>query len=330
MNTSNIEIYQVDNGTTEISVILDNDSVWLSLNQISELFQRDKSVISRHIRNIFNEKELDKISTVAKNATVQLEGNREVEREIEYYNLDIIISVGYRIKSRRGTQFRIWANKVLKEYLVKGFSINENRLQQQNEQLLELQKATKLLGSILNSKQLSNDESTGLLKIISDYSYALDLLDQYDYQRLSISETTKKEVFKLTYDEAKQKIDFLKSLHGNSELFGKEKDESLKSSLSTIYQTFNGADLYPSVEEKGANLLYFLTKNHSFIDGNKRIAAFLFLYFLEKNGILFNEAGQKRIADNALVALTLMIAVSNPFEKETMVKVAVNLINLNN
>ena len=330
MNTSNIEIYQIDNGATEISVVLDNDSVWLNLNQISELLQRDKSVISRHIHNIFNERELDKISTVAKNATVQLEGNREVTREIEYYNLDIIISVGYRIKSQRGTQFRIWANKVLKEYLIKGFVINKNQLQQQNEQLLELQKTTKLLGNILNSKHLSNDESTGLLKIISDYSYALDLLDQYDYQKLSIVDTTKKEVYKLTYEESKQKISFLKSLHGNSELFGKEKDKSLKSSLSTIYQTFNGADLYPSIEEKAANLLYFLTKNHSFVDGNKRIAAFLFLFFLEKNGILFNSDGQKRIADNALVALTLMIAVSNPFEKETMVKVVINLINLNN
>ncbi|MFA9392264.1 MAG: RhuM family protein [Prolixibacteraceae bacterium] len=330
MNNSEIQIFTSKDGLTEIQVKLENDTVWLNQYQLESLFATNRTSINRHITNIFKSKELDEISTCAKIAQVQKEGKREIKRHIKYYNLDLIISVGYRVNSKRGTEFRIWASKLLKEYLIKGFVINENHLRQQNEQLLELQKTTKLLGNILNSRQLSNDESTGLLRIVSNYSYALDLLDQYDYQNLRISNTTSKEVYRITYEEARQKIAFLKSTNGSSELFGKEKDESLQSSINTIYQTFNGVDLYSSIEEKAANLLYFITKNHSFVDGNKRIAAFLFLYFLEKNEILFTPDGQKRIADNALVALTLMIAVSDPFEKETMVKVAVNLINLNN
>ncbi len=330
MNTSEINIYKSDDGTTEIQVKLDNETVWLSLVQLTELFQRDKSVISRHISNVYKEKELEKQATVANFATVQIEGERSVERNVEYYNLDVIISVGYRIKSQRGTQFRIWANKILKEYLIKGYSINEKRLLQQNEQLRQLQESVKLLGSVLNYKALSEEESVGLLKIISDYAYALDILDQYDYQNLEITETSGKETYQLSYDEAILQIRKVKQIYGNSELFGHEKDESFKSSVSTIYQTFNGIDLYPSIEEKAANLLYFVTKNHSFTDGNKRIAAFLFLYFLERNGILFDQNGHKRIADNALVALTLMIAVSRPEEKEIMTKVVVNLINRKN
>ncbi len=330
MNKSEIKIFQADDGKTEINVQLDNDTVWLSLNQMVDLFERDKSVISRHISNIFKEKELSQDATVAKYATVQNEGGREVERAIEYFNLDVIISVGYRVKSARGTQFRIWANKVLKEYLIKGYTLNEKRLSQQNEQLKELQESVKILGSVLNFKTLNTDESTGLLKIISDYAYALDILDQYDYQKLEIKDTSGKEIYQLTYEEAIIQIMIAKQVHGNSDLFGREKDNSFRSSVSTIYQTFGGEDLYPSIEEKAANLLYFVTKNHSFSDGNKRIAAFLFLYFLEKNHILFDAIGNKRIADNTLVALTLMIAVSKPEEKDTMIKVIVNLINRNN
>ncbi len=330
MIESNIEIYQVENGETEISVRLENDSVWLSLTQLVELYQRDKSVISRHLSNVYREKELSRGATVAKIATVQVEGGRKVERKIEFFNLDVIISVGYRIKSQRGTLFRIWANKILKEYLIKGFALNERKLTQQNEQLKELKESVKILGNILEHKELSNDESIGLLRIISDYGYALDILDQYDYQSLEIKDTSGKETYQLTYEEAMSQIILAKTTHGNSDLFAHEKDESFKSSIGTIYQTFGGVDLYPSVEEKAANLLYFITKNHSFSDGNKRIAAFLFLYFLEKNRILFDKNGNKRIADNTLVALTLMIAVSNPDEKDTMTKVIVNLINKNN
>ena len=330
MNESNIRIYQLEDGNTEINVQLDNETVWLSLNQMVDLFERDKSVISRHINNIFKEKELFREATVAKYATVQKEGGREVERNIEFFNLDVIISVGYRIKSLRGTQFRIWANRILKDYLIKGYVLNEKRLSQQNKQLKELQESVKILGNVLNYKALSNDESIGLLKIISDYAYALDILDQYDYQRLEIKNTSGKETYRLTYGEAMKQIMAVKKAHGNSDLFGNEKDDSFKSSISTIYQTFGGDDLYPSIEEKAANLLYFITKNHSFTDGNKRIAAFLFLYFLERNRVLFDSDGNKRIADNTLVALTLMIAVSNPDEKDTMIKVTVNLINRNN
>jgi prophage maintenance system killer protein len=327
MNTSYIEIYQLDDGKTEIKVQLDKETVWLSLNQIVDLFGRDKSVISRHISNIFKEKELEKSSVVAKNATTAIDGKIY---QVEHYNLDVIISIGYRVKSKRGTLFRIWANKILKEYLIEGYTLNEKRLEQKTEQLKNLQDSVKILGKVLKYKNLSNDESAGLLKIVSDYAYALDILDRYDYQNLEITDTSGKETYQITYKEAKAQIRLVKKTCGNSDLFGREKDKSFRSSIAAIYQTFGGKDLYPSVEEKAANLLYFVTKNHSFTDGNKRIAAFLFLYFMEKNRILFDEKGYKRIADNALVALTLMIAVSKPEEKDTMTKVIVSLINKNN
>ena len=330
MENSDIQIYQLEDGQTEITVRLDQETVWLSLNQMADLFGRDKSVISRHIGNVFKEGELVRGATVAKYATVQSEGGRSIERKIDYFNLDVIISVGYRIRSRRGTQFRIWANQVIKDYLIKGYSLNQRKLSEQNEQLLELKEAVKVLGSVLNHNILGSDESVGLLRIISDYAYALDILDQYDYQSLEICETSGKETYQLSYEEAIRQISLVKKAHGNSELFGHEKDKSFRSSISTIYQTFDGNDLYPSIEEKAANLLYLITKNHSFSDGNKRIAAFLFLFFLEKNGILFDEDQNKRIADNTLVALTLMIAVSKPEEKDTMIKVIVNLINKKN
>ncbi len=330
MEKSEIKIYNAPDGKTSIEVKLDKETVWLNLNQISDLFERDKSVTSRHINNVFKEGELNRDSTVAKFATVQNEGKRKIIRNIEYFNLDVIISVGYRIKSQRGTQFRIWANEVIKDYLIKGYTINQQRLQKQASQLNELKETIKILGNALEYKELTSDESKGLLKIISNYSYALETLDKYDYQTLKIENTSGKEVYQLTYEEAIKQIELVKKTFGNSGLFGHEKDESFRSSVATIYQTYGGKDLYPSMEEKAANLLYFIVKNHSFSDGNKRIAAFLFLYFLEKNGMLFSETGKKRIADNALVALTLMIAVSQPDEKETMIKVIVNLINKNN
>lgn len=242
----------------------------------------------------------------------------------------MIISVGYRVNSKRGVEFRIWASKILKDYLIKGYALNEKRLSQQNEQLRELQNAVKIISKVLNYKILDNSESTELIKIIADYAYGLEVLDQYDYNKLEIQSTSGKEIYQLTYNEAIAKINHVREAFSNSDLFGIEKDNSLKSSVSTIYQTFDGVDLYPSIEEKAANLLYFITKNHSFVDGNKRIAAFLFLYFLERNGILYDSSGNKRIADNALVALTLMIAVSKPEEKDTMIKVIVNLINRRN
>ncbi|MBC8320247.1 MAG: virulence protein RhuM/Fic/DOC family protein [Bacteroidetes bacterium] len=330
MNNSDIKIYQSLDGQTEVQVKFENETVWLSQKQMSQLFDKDTDTIGLHLKSIYKSGELDEISTTEESSVVQLEGRRNVKRNIKLYNLDAIISVGYRVNSKRGIQFRIWANKILKEYLIKGYALNERKLNEQNEQLKELQNSVKILGNALTSKTLSNDESTGLLKIISDYAYALDILDQYDYQSLQIRDTSGKESYQLTYAEAINQIRIAKKAHGNSDLFGHEKDDSFQSSVATIYQTFSGIDLYPSIEEKAANLLYFITKNHSFSDGNKRIAAFLFLYFLERNGILFDKTGNKRIADNTLVALTLMIAVSKPDEKETMTKVIVNLINKKN
>ena len=332
MNTNAIEIFKSEDGTTEIEVQVqvERDTVWLNQYQISELFLTDRTSIGRHISNIYKTKELSEDATCAKIAQVRKEGNRTIERQIGMYNLDVILSIGYKVHSERGRQFRVWANKVLSDYLLKGYTLNERKLKEQNEQLKELQESVKILGKVLEYKTVTNDESVGLLKIISDYAYALDVLDRYDYQNLEIKDTSGKETYQLTYEVAMAQIKLAKQTHGNSDLFGLEKDDSFKSSVSTIYQTFDGIDLYPSIEEKAANLLYFITKNHSFSDGNKRIAAFLFLYFLERNNILFDEKRKKRIADNTLVALTLMIAVSKPEEKDTMIKVIVNLINRNN
>lgn len=327
MADDQIIIYQTPNGETSLAVKLDHDTVWLSLNQLATLFERDKSVISRHLKNIFTEDELDRNSVVAKNATTAQDGKTY---DVEYYNLDAVISVGYRVNSKRGTQFRIWANKILKEYLVKGYVINEQRLKEQNEQFSSLKQTVNLLGNVLKNKELTSDEATGLLKVVTDYSYALDILDKYDHQQLTVEGTTDQQLFIATYDEAMKAIKDLKDKFGGSSLFGNEKDESFKSSIATIYQSFSGVEFYPTIEEKAANLLYFVVKNHSFSDGNKRIAAYLFVWFLEKNDILYKADGSKRIADNALVALTLMIAESKPDEKDMMVRVVVNLINPKN
>ncbi len=330
MNESEILIYKGDNGETEIEVKLEQETIWLSQKQIADLFDKDSDTIGLHLKNIYSTGELEESSTTEEYSVVQKEGIRNVKRKIRHYNLDAVISVGYRVNSIRGTQFRIWANKILKEYLIKGYSINEKTLKQQSEQLSELQKTIKIISSAIKSKELTSDESKGLLSIISDYSYALDILDQYDYQSLSITNTSGKGIYRITYTEAIGQIELVRTIYGNSELFGREKDDSFKSSISTIYQTFDGKDLYPSIEEKAAHLLYFVTKNHSFSDGNKRIAAFMFLYFLSKNGVLYDKYSNKRIADNTLVALTLMIAVSKQEEKDIMIKVIVNLINSKN
>lgn len=328
MNKGEIIIYETKDGETSIDVRMEEETVWLTLNQMCNLFDRDKSVVSRHIRNIYNEGELELNSTVAKNATVQKEGNREVLREIEYYNLDVIISVGYRVKSQRGTQFRIWANSVLKRYLTQGFAIKENATQ---IQLQNLSSMLEILSKSIENESISIDETQNLLRIIKDFSYGLDTLDKYDNQVLEVEKTTESEdEFKINYENASQVIQDLKKKFNASQLFGNEKDSSFKSSVNTIYQTFDGKELYPSIEEKAAMFLYLVVKNHSFSDGNKRIAAFLFLWFLEKNRILYKKNGQKLIENNTLVALTLLIAESKSEEKDMMQKVVVNLINKNN
>lgn len=327
-NRGEIIIYRAADNSVQLDVRMEQETVWLNLNQMALLFDRDKSVISRHIRDVYTEHELSREATVAKNATVQKEGNRDIVRQIEYYNLDVIISVGYRVKSQRGVQFRQWASKVLKDYLVKGFAINEKL---RREQLSDLRQLVQIVGRTMQSKAIeSTDETQAIFDVVVDYTYALDTLDNYDYERLNVSETTPEIRFRATYENAMQTINALRDKFGGSTLFGNEKDDSFKSSIGQIYQTFGGQDLYPSVEEKAAMLLYLVTKNHSFSDGNKRIAATLFLWFLNNNGILYREDGTKRIADNTLVALTLMIAESRTEEKDTMVKVVVNLINQKN
>ncbi len=329
LNLNNeIVIYQSEDGKTQLDVKLEGETVWLSQSQMSELFQTDRTVINRHIKNIYKSGELDEKATCAKNAQVRLEGNRTVTRNIPYYNLDVIISVGYRVNSIRGTRFRQWANSVLKQYLIKGYAVNE---QIRKQQIVELRQLVQVMGRTIQQQPVPvTDESNALFNVVIDYTYALDTLDNYDYQRLSIAKTTKEEPFHATYDSAMREIDMLRNKFGGSVLFGNEKDDSFKSSIGQIYQTFGGEELYPSVEEKAAMLLYLVTKNHSFSDGNKRIAATLFLWFMNNNGILYREDGSKRIADNTLVALTLMIAESRTEEKDVMVKVVVNLINRSN
>lgn len=327
-NRGEIIIYRAEDNTVQLDVRMENETVWLSQQQMVQLFNSTKQNISLHIGNIFREGELRKEATVKEYLTVQTEGNRQICRKVLYYNLDVIISVGYRVKSQRGVQFRQWANRILKDYLVKGFAINEKL---RREQLSDLRQLVQIVGRTVQSKAVeSADETQAIFDVVLDYTYALDTLDNYDYERLTVKETTPEERFHATYENAMQTISALREKFGGSTLFGNEKDDSFKSSIGQIYQTFGGKDLYPSVEEKAAMLLYLVTKNHSFSDGNKRIAATLFLWFLNNNGILYREDGTKRLADNTLVALTLMIAESRTEEKDTMVKVVVNLINQKN
>jgi len=318
-----ILLYTTPDGQTKIDVTLVNDTVWLTQAQMSDLFQKDQSVIARHISNLFKEGELEKESNMQ-----ILHNTLSKYKPTSIYNLEVIISVGYRVKSKRGIDFRIWARGVLKDFLIKGYAVNEHM---RREQIAELRQLVGMLGrTIQNQPLISTDETNALFEVVTDYTYALDTLDNYDYQRLTISQTTQEERFHATYENAMEEIVKLRNRFGGSTLFGNEKDDSFKSSIGQIYQTFGGEELYPSVEEKAAMLLYLVTKNHSFSDGNKRIAATLFLWFLNENRILYRPDGSKRLPDNTLVALTLMIAESRPEEKDIMVKVVVNLINQNN
>lgn len=317
-----IVIYRTADGQTSIDVKLEDETVWLSANQMANLFDRDEKTIRKHINNVFSEGELEKENNTH---FLRVDG---VKQPVAFYSLDVIISVGYRVKSQRGTQFRIWANKVLKEYLVKGYVVNKVLTEQRYTELKQL--VTVLGRTVKAQEALTSEDALNLVEVVSDYTYALDTLDKYDYQQLAVEQTTNEIKFHATYEGAMQTIEELKEKFGGSQWFAHEKDDSFKSSIGQIYQTFGGQDLYPSVEEKAAMLLYLVTKNHSFSDGNKRIAATLFLWFMAGNGILYNPDGSKRIADNTLVALTLMIAESRTEEKDVMVKVVVNLINKNN
>ena len=324
MNENNqIIIYQTEDGQTQVDVRMENETVWLTTNQMAMLFEREESNIRRHVINVFKEGELEKENNVH---FLHVNG---VKKPVPFYNLDVIISVGYRVKSQRGVKFRQWANRILKQYLVKGYAVND-RLRR--DQLGELRQLVQVVGRTLQHQDITaTADGQALFDVVVDYTYALDTLDNYDYERLCIERTTSPEApFRATYENAMAEIRRLHDKFGGSQWFGNEKDDSFKSSIGQIYQTFGGEELYPSVEEKAAMLLYLVTKNHSFSDGNKRIAATLFLWFLNNNGILYRPDGTKRLADNTLVALTLMIAESRTEEKDVMVKVVVNLINQRN
>ncbi|MGL6063932.1 MAG: RhuM family protein [Fusobacteriaceae bacterium] len=312
-----------NNFILEVNIEPDKDTVWLTQKQMSELFSKDRTVITKHINNIFKEGELEEKSNVQKMHF------SHSDKPTILYNLNVIISVGYRVKSKQGTQFRIWATNILKEYLVKGYTLNEKKLAEKIGKFEELQHTIKILERSINNQLLALDEAKGLLRVVSEYSYALEILDSYDHQNLEIKNSTERESYNLTYEESMGIIDKMKGEFA-TDLFGREKDDSFKGSLGAIYQTAFGEEVYPSIEEKASNLLYFIVKNHSFLDGNKRIAAAIFLYFMNANKLLYCEDGSKRIADNTLVAITLMIAESNPNEKDLIVKVLVNLINTNN
>ena len=310
------EIILFENQNVKLKVNMKDETVWLSLEQMAKLFERDKSVISRHIKNILEEEELDS-STVANFATVQKEGQREITRNIDYYNLDMIISVGYRVKSKNGIIFRKWANKILKDYLIKGYAVNQKRLDY-------LEKTVKLI-DIANriDNELKGNEAMEIIKVINDYSTALDLLDDYDHKRISKPSGNIDDKI-ITYEECKNIIKELK-FNNDSKLFALERNEGLKAILGSIYQSFEGVDLYPTIQEKASNFLYMLVKNHVFIDGNKRIAATLFIYFLQYYDILIKN--NKQIIDNnTLVAITLLIAESNPNEKQILIDLIMNFL----
>ena len=308
MSENKIILYETVDGEVTLDVKIDGETVWLNRNQMSELFGRDVKTIGKHINNALKEELVDYNSVVAKFATTAADGKIY---QVDYYNLDVIISVGYRVKSQRGVDFRKWANNVLKAYIIKGYAVNHNRMEQMGEVIRIMKRAE----NKLDVKQV--------LSVIEKYNTALDLLDAYDHQTMT-RPAGNNAAYVLTYEECRKVIDEMK-FGAESSLFGNEKDDSFKGSLGAIYQSFAGREMYPTLEEKAANLLYFITKNHSFSDGNKRIAAAMFLYFLDKNNALFVE-NEKIIADYTLVALTIMIAESNPDEKEMMISVVMNCL----
>jgi prophage maintenance system killer protein len=322
---SEVVIFQTDSGQTGLQVHLDQETVWLTQKQMSELFSKDVRTVNEHLKNIFKEGELEESAVIRKFRITAADGK---SYNTTHYNLDVIISVGYRVKSIQGIQFRQWATRILRDHLVRGYTLNEQRLREETAKFKEMQQTIQLLTRTLAGQELVDETGKEVLQVINDYAYALATLDRYDHGSLVVEATSGPAGFMLEYDEA---IALVQSMKGDFEgLFGQEKDQGFKSALGAISQTFDGKDVYPSIEEKAANLLYFIVKNHAFTDGNKRIAAAIFIYFLSANGILYRPDGSKRLADNALVALTLLIAESRPDEKEIIVKVIVNLINRSN
>ena len=326
---NDVVIYQSSDGLVKMEAIVDasNETIWATQKAMAQSFGVNIPAISKHLKNIYSEGELSESMTISKMETVVQRGFRGAVREmVEFYNLDAIISVGYRVNSRQATAFRQWATSVLKQYMIKGYAVNQNAVSEQKYE--DLKRALGLLENVFGQNLImAEQQAKELFAVVKDYTYALDTLDAYDYQSLEISDTTLQEKFRATYESAMEAIQSLKEKFKESQLFGIEKDKSFHSSIGQIYQTWDGQELYPSVEEKAAMLLYLVVKNHSFVDGNKRIAATLFLWFLQNNGILYRPDGTKRIADGTLVALTLMIAESRMDEMDILVKVVVNLIN---
>ena len=322
------EVVIYEDGSLVLETTVEQETVWLTQKQMAELFDKSIKTINEHVKNIYTEGELEKDSTFRKFRIVQKEGKREVTREIDFYNLDVIISVGYRVKSKRGTQFRIWANRILKEYIIKGYALNKERLQQQK--LQELEKTISLIKQGLQNQELTLQEAKGFVEIVSTYAKSWALLQGYDEQSLQEVTKTKEQKFILDYDEAKSAIAELKKAlmaKGEAaELFGNEKAGEFKGNLLNIYQSFGGVDLLPSVEQKAANLLYYIVKGHPFSDGNKRIGAYLFILFLYKNGILYKANGEPKINDNALASLTLLVATSAPEQKDIIIKLIMNML----
>lgn len=330
-----IIIYQPENNLPALEVRLKEETVWLNQSHLCSLFDKDKRTISEHINNVFKEGELKKTeATVRKFRTVQSEGSRKVTRTLQYYSLDVIISVGYRVKSHRGTQFRIWATNVLKQHIIQGYTINEKRLQEARDNFRKLKDSVEVFQRVVENRTLTDAEAKGIVQVIRDYAHALDTLDGYDRQSLTIRNVNRDEHFILDYDKAisalQELIDAESQKPGRGDLYGKERGNILRGIIASVYQTVSGKDAYPSVEEKAAHLLYFLIKNHPFVDGNKRVAGAMFLWFLEQNHWLYRADGSKRIAGNALTALCLMVAQSDPKEKDLIVKVIINLINKDN
>lgn len=328
MEHQNVILYTDEQGRVSLEVSLENETVWLSQKQMAELFDVKIPAINKHIKNILNEGELE-TSTISKMEIVQQEGERKVKREIEFYNLDMIVSLGYRVNSKRATDFRKWATNVLKQYLIKGYALNHQRINAQS--LSELTATMELVRKSIETKELTSNEAKGLLDIINNYAKTWALLQGYDSNALNALQGTLNQRFVLDYDEAKNAIFELKKdlmAKGDAtELFGNEKAGEFKGALLNIYQTFGGVDLLPSIEEKAANLLYYVIKDHAFSDGNKRIGSFLFILFLHKNGIAYKVNGEPKINDNALVSLALLVAASEPNQKELMVKLIVNILS---
>lgn len=314
-----IHLYQAGDGIVSLDVRLEHDTIWLNQRQMALLFDKDVDTIGLHLRNIYAEGELEESATTEESSVVQVEGKRQVRRHVRFYNLDAIISVGYRVNSKRGTQFRIWATRIIKDHLIKGYTIYSNRLQ-------ELNQAIRVITNTAKRRAVSEDEAKALLSVIDEYNHALELLDDYDHQRVPIIESTGSVTYILSYPEALRIVNELRTRFHTSTVFGLEKDQSLAGTLGAIMQTFDGKELYPGLEEKAIHLLYFLVKNHSFVDGNKRIAAVLFLWFLECNGVLYKTDGTPRVSNATLVALTLMIAESRPAEKDILNRIVMNIV----